>query len=117
MRNGLNSLPRPPSQVEIRRNGKREGGRERENVRVSYYHGTLSLSKFMIRAYNRPTPSLRRFITFNVRNYSSIVSLSPVPLFSLQPGSGPSAPSTNASNALRLAQRDYASRACIGCDA
>lgn len=46
--------------------------RERE---VSYYHGTLSLSKFMIGAYNRPAPSMRRFITFNVRNYSSIVSL------------------------------------------
>jgi hypothetical protein len=29
----------------------------------------------MIRAYNRPAPSVRRFITFNVRNYSSIVSL------------------------------------------
>lgn len=66
------------------------GTRERE---VSYYHGTLSLSKFMIRAYNRPAPSMRRFITFNVRNYSSIVSLL-CPPFQLQLGSSLSALST-----------------------
>lgn len=42
----------------------------------------------MIQAYNHPAPSVRRFITFNVRNYSSIVSLScpPPPPFIFNQG-------------------------------
>lgn len=116
--NSLNSLPRA-SPVKIRRHvcNKKKEREKRETRRgiLTYYHGTLSLSKFMIRAYNRPAPSLRRFITFNVRNYSSIVSLH------LFPPTGLASPDYGLQerkrNRCTSHQRDYASRVCIGCSA
>lgn len=69
---------------------------------VSYYHGTLSLSKFMIRAYNRLTSSVHRFITFK-SVITARLFLSRIPLY-------PSIECLATKPRRALLQRDYAFR-------